>query len=65
MTRSMAVSRAYKSATQGLAATARCAWGNTPRTARMAGRDITASPSQLVARTNTRDIEEGLKATTA
>ena len=31
--------------------------------ARMAGRDMTASPSQLVARTRTRDIEDGLKAT--
>jgi hypothetical protein len=29
----------------------------------MAGRDMTASPSQLVARTQTRDMEEGLKAT--
>src|ERR1039458_8178436 len=31
--------------------------------ARIAGRDITASPSQLVARTNTLDMEDGLKAT--
>jgi hypothetical protein len=31
--------------------------------ARIAGSDITASPSQLVARTNTFDIEDGLKAT--
>jgi hypothetical protein len=31
--------------------------------ARMAGSDITASPSQLVARTNTFDMEDGLKAT--
>jgi hypothetical protein len=31
--------------------------------ARMAGNDITASPSQLVARTQSRDTEEGLKAT--
>jgi hypothetical protein len=30
---------------------------------RMAGRDITASPSQLVARTISRDTEEGFKAT--
>ena len=29
----------------------------------MAGSDITASPSQLVARTNTFDMEDGLKAT--
>jgi hypothetical protein len=29
----------------------------------MAGSDITASPSQLVARTNTCDMEDGLKAT--
>jgi hypothetical protein len=31
--------------------------------ARMAGSDITASPSQLVARTHTREMEDGLKAT--
>src|ERR1039457_5028040 len=31
--------------------------------ARMAGRDITASPSQLVERTISRDTEEGFKAT--
>ncbi len=31
--------------------------------ARIAGSDITASPSQLVARTMTRDIDDGLKAT--
>ena len=31
--------------------------------ARIAGSDITASPSQLVARTITFDMEEGLKAT--
>src|ERR1022692_2642790 len=31
--------------------------------ARIAGSDITASPSQLVARTNTFDMEDGLKAT--
>ena len=31
--------------------------------ARIAGRDMTASPSQLVARTITRDIEDGLKPT--
>jgi hypothetical protein len=30
--------------------------------ARIAGSDITASPSQLVARTRTRDMELGLKA---
>ena len=29
----------------------------------MAGRDITASPSQLVARTSTFELEEGLKVT--
>ena len=29
----------------------------------MAGSDITASPSQLVARTNTFDMEDGLKST--
>jgi hypothetical protein len=29
----------------------------------MAGSDITASPSQLVARTTTRDIADGLKST--
>src|ERR1051325_5305153 len=50
MTRSMAVSRAYRSATHGLASTARCAAGNRSRTARMAGSDMTASPSQFVAR---------------
>ena len=44
-------------------ATARCACGKTRRMARMAGSDITASPSQLVARTNPRDMEDGLKAT--
>src|ERR1700756_2825272 len=31
--------------------------------ARMGGSDITASPGQLVARTNTLDMEDGLKAT--
>jgi len=29
----------------------------------MAGRDITASPSQLVARTKTLETEDGLKST--
>jgi hypothetical protein len=29
----------------------------------MAGSDMTASPSQLVARTQSRDTDEGLKAT--
>src|SRR5579863_7637199 len=63
MTRSMAGSRAYRSATQGRATTAMCACGNTWRMARIAGSDMTASPSQLVARTNTFDMEDGLKAT--
>jgi hypothetical protein len=31
--------------------------------ARMAGSDMTASPSQLVARTSTRDMEDGLNGT--
>jgi hypothetical protein len=31
--------------------------------ARIAGRDMTASPSQLVARTSTFDMEDGLNGT--
>src|ERR1039457_1071504 len=63
MTQSIAGSRVYRSATQGRATRAMCACGKTWRTVRMAGKDITASPSQLVARTNTFDMEDGLKAT--
>src|ERR1700722_19903138 len=44
-------SRAYKSATQGLASTEIRAVENRSRMARNAGTDITASPTQLVART--------------
>ena len=39
------------------------ACGKIRRMARMAGSDITASPSQLVARTHTREIDDGLKDT--
>jgi hypothetical protein len=39
------------------------ACGKTWRMARMAGSDITASPSQLVARTSTFDMEDGLNGT--
>ena len=56
-------SRAYRSATQGRASSAIWAWGKTRRRVRIAGSDMTASPTQLVARTNTLDIAEGLKAT--
>src|SRR5262249_28062346 len=62
ITRSIDFTRAYRSATHGRATTARCACGNTARIARIAGNDITASPSQLVARTITRDTELGLNA---
>src|SRR5260370_16257175 len=44
-------SRAYRSATAGLARMAIWALGNRPRIARSAGRHITASPTQFVART--------------
>ena len=44
-------SRPYKSATQGLARTEIRAVENRSRIARKAGSDITASPTQLVART--------------
>src|SRR5674476_517718 len=54
---------ARETAIDGRASTATCACGKTCRMARMAGSDITASPSQLVARTNTFDMEDGLKAT--
>src|SRR5262245_47963649 len=63
MTRSMHDSRAYRSATQGRATTTSSEVSKTPRTARIAGRDITASPIQLVARTHTRATEAGLRAT--
>src|SRR4030081_929449 len=43
-------SPSYRSATQGRARTAISVSGKRARTARMAGSDITASPSQLVAR---------------
>ncbi len=59
----MAVSRLYRSATQGRATTAISACGNTVRMARIAGSDMTASPSQLVARTITREKLDGLKTT--
>ena len=61
--RSIEVSRAYRSATQGRAIRAISACGKTWRRVRIAGSDITASPTQLVARTTTFDIAEGLKAT--
>ena len=44
-------SRPYKSATHGLASTEIRAVENRSRIARKAGNDITASPTQLVART--------------
>ena len=61
--RSMALSRPYRSATHGRATTARCACGKISRMARIAGKDMTASPSQLVARTRIFETEEGLKST--
>src|SRR5687768_3098561 len=48
------VSRAYTSATHGFASTAICAIGKRSRSACKAGSDITASPTQLVARTTMR-----------
>src|SRR5258706_4912796 len=56
-------SRAYRSATQGRATTAMWACGKMWRMARIAGSDMTASPSQLVARTKSRGTDEGLKGT--
>src|SRR3954471_16113302 len=63
ITLSIAVSRAYRSATQGFARIAMCACGKMSRMARSAGRDMTASPIQLVARTQILDTDEGLKGT--
>ena len=47
----------YSSATHGRASTVICAFGNRVRTASNAGMDITASPTQLVARTRIREYE--------
>ncbi len=55
ITSSAKSSRAYRSATQGFAKMAMWADGNRPRIARSAGSDITASPTQFVARTRMRE----------